>query len=725
MIAVALALTTTLAAPQSATDAALPAALPLGLERWPAESRGQRLDRDRALVRAIDGAALARWHELVASIPHAAGTAGDAEVIARLVSSFEGLGLEVERHDFVAYLSEPISASLDVLSPVEESLPLEEAALPGSSFSAADDLGPLRRGWNAYSGSGVAEGEVVYANYGRREDFLRLSELGVDCTGKIVVARYGGNFRGYKAKYAELAGAAGLIIYTDPRDSGFGRGIETPEGGWANCDQIQRGSLLTVPWAGDPLTPDVEAKADAERLDPTEIDLPTIPVQPVGWFAASQIMRRMRGDSVPGEWQGGLPFRYRLSGGAELRVRLAVEQRRRLVPTANVVATLRGTESDPDDAGVLIGCHHDAWIYGADDPTSGLIGVLECARVLSAAAQEHGAPRRTITFAAWGAEEHGIIGSTEWVEGNLERLRAKGALYINLDAAASGLRVGISASPTLETLLQGAAAVVPHPLGGTALEQWQGAREELPRVGFLGGGSDHVSFLAKAALPSASVGARGAPGTAYHSLYDDLAWYRRVVGSDYASAALVARMTAVAADRAARAPVLPFGIEEPIREAAGALESMLAELAPLDAKGRALELLGSMRGQEESARKIEAMLDAAARGSATGERRGRINAALRSLERVWLVEGGLPGRPWFQNRFTAPDETSGYASWSLPEIRAALLRQDASLVASGLAGLDASLTQHSLGVMALFDELQSGEVPAARPAREPADARGK
>ncbi len=374
---------------------------------------------------------------------------------------------------------------------------------------------------------------------------------------------------------------------------------------------------------------------------------------------------------------------------------------------------------------MLIGCHHDAWIYGADDPTSGLIGVLECARVLSAAAQEHGAPRRTVTFAAWGAEEHGIIGSTEWVEGNLERLRAKGALYINLDAAASGLRVGISASPTLETLLQGAAAVVPHPLGGTALEQWQGEREELPRVGFLGGGSDHVSFLAKAALPSASVGARGAPGTAYHSLYDDLAWYRRVVGSDYASAALVARMTAVAADRAARAPVLPFGIEEPIREAAGALESMLAELAPLDAKGRALELLGSMRGQEESARKIEAMLDAAARGSATGERRGRINAALRSLERVWLVEGGLPGRPWFQNRFTAPDETSGYASWSLPEIRAALLRQDASLVASGLAGLDASLTQHSLGVMALFDELQSGEVPAARPAREPADARGK
>lgn len=686
-------------------------AAPLGLERWPAPDRAARLKRDAAVVEAISPKALARWHELTAGIPHAAGTDGDAQVIDRLARSFMTMGLEVERHDFTAYLSRPVFATLEVVAPVEEVLPLEEAALPGSPFSEGPDLGPLRRGWNAYSGSGDVTAGVVYANYGKREDFLRLAELGVDCTGKIVVARYGGNFRGYKAKYAEEAGAAGLIIYTDPRDSGYGRGIETPEGGWANCDQIQRGSLLTLPWAGDPLTPDVEATADAERLDPDALALPKIPVQPVGWFAASQIMRRMRGQSVPGDWQGGMPFRYRLEGGPELRVRLMVTQRRELVETANVVATLRGTESAPDDPGVIIGCHHDAWIYGANDPTSGLIGVLECARVLSAMAAEHGAPRRTITFAAWGAEEHGIIGSTEWVEGNLGRLRETGTMYINLDAAASGLRLGMSASPTLETLLQGAASVVPHPSGGSALEQWQAGREELPRVGFLGGGSDHVSFLAKAALPSASLSARGAPGTAYHSLYDDLSWYRRVVGEDYASAALVARITAVAADRAASAPVLPFGLDDSLREAAGALESMTPAVTALGQKELAEQVLELFEDRIARSREVEALLDTAGAAGGLPDQATVIEGMVRSLERAWLVEDGMPGRPWYQNRFTAPDETSGYASWSLPELRAALLREDSELTRDALLGLRESLTVHSVTVEQIAKQLEAAGAP--------------
>lgn len=676
---------------------------PLGLERWPADGRPARLGRDRALVDAVDAGALARWHELVASVPHPAGSDGDALVIARLAEAFAGVGLEVQVHPFVAYLSEPVSASLAVVSPVEESLPLDEAALPGSPYSAADDLvDPLRRGWNAYSGSGDVTGEVVYANYGRREDFELLRERGVDCAGKIVVARYGGNFRGYKAKYAEEAGAAGLVIYTDPRDSGFGKGLETPEGGWANCDQIQRGSLLTLPWIGDPLTPGVAATADAERLEPDDVALPRIPVQPVGWFAASQILRRMRGPSVPGDWQGGLAFRYRLEGGPDLRVRLAVEQRRHLVETANVVATLRGSESDPLDPGVIVGCHHDAWIYGAADPTSGLVAVLECARVLSAAAKEHGPPRRTVTFAAWGAEEHGIIGSSEWVEGHQALLRERGALYVNLDAAAGGLRLGISASPTLEPLLLGAAAVVPHPGGGTALEAWRGAGEALPRVGFLGGGSDHVAFLARAALPSASISAGGAQGTAYHSLYDDLSWYRRVVGEDYASAALVTGLTTVAVDRAARAPVLPFGLDEPMREAAGALESLMGELAQHGAEDAARELLGRVREQQARARAVEARLDGVCGAAAPDPAAAaQLDRELRGLERAWLVDGGLPGRSWFQNRFTAPDETSGYASWPLPEVRGALLRGEAAGVRRALDGLAEAVARHAAGVAAI------------------------
>lgn len=697
---------------------------PLGLEYWPSTEHGARLGQDAAILDAVRPDSLRAWHGLVASTPHAAGSAGDAKTIAALAKAFEEMGLDVEVHPFRTYLSRPISATLEIVSPTSVQLSLAETPLPGNAFSEAQEdpaADLLRLGWNAYSGSGDVTGEVVYANYGTREDFAQLTDLGVDCTGKIVLARYGGNFRGYKAKYAEEAGAAGLIIFTDPADSGYGRGLESPEGGWANCNQIQRGSLKTLPYQGDPLTPDEEATPDAERLDPKEVALPTIPVQPVGWLAATQIMAPMAGESVPSDWQGGLPFRYRLTGGKDLRVRLSVQQTRELVDTANVIATMRGTESAPSDPGVIVGCHHDAWVYGANDPTSGLIGVLETARALTSVHKAEGTrPRRTITFAAWGAEEHGIIGSTEWVEGNRERIIEGGTLYINLDAAAAGLKLGLSASPSLTRLLSGAAAQVPQPTPGgrsqgSAFEAWSGtpaAGESgtLRPMGFLGGGSDHVSFLALCSLPSASISARGAPGTAYHSLYDDLDWYRRVVGDDYASARLVASITAVAADRAACAPLPPVDLAETARAVARAARSLAEKHAEVFSESGSLEaLIAQAEAQAKRAAEVEAGLRAAV-NRPLGEDpawRQRAEQLLRETERAWLHEAGLPGRPWYRNLYAAPDETSGYASWPLPGLQKAALGADSHLAAAQAALLGQVLDVREAHLEALAASLQA------------------
>jgi len=678
---------------------------PAGLDLWPEPERAARLERDRAIVRSITPERLRDWHELVASRPHPAGSDGDAHVIEAIAGAFEGMGLEVEVHRFSAFLSRPIGASLRLVSPSEVELPVTEVALPGSAYSEVDDP-LLRLGWNAYSGSGAVEAEVVYANHGRKEDFEQLAALGVDCAGKVVLARYGGNFRGYKAKFAEAAGAAGLIIFTDPADSGYGRGLETPEGGWANCDQIQRGSLKTLPWSGDPLTPNVEASADAARLDPDAVALPRIPVQPVGWQAAAQIMAPMRGASVPAGWQGGMPFRYRLEGGPGVRVRLEVQQERALVETANVLGTLRGSESAEGAPGIVVGAHHDAWVYGADDPTSGTIAMLETARALTARARAAGAPpRRTLTFAAWGAEEHGIIGSCEWVEGRRAALIAGGDMYVNLDAAASGLDLGVSASPSLTSLIHGAAAVVPQPLAGpgvTALDAWRGERAAAPAPGFLGGGSDHVSFLALCALPSASIGARGAPGTAYHSLYDDLAWYRRVVGPGYESAQLVTGITAVAVDRASSAPVLPYDLGRPASALAAAAEALRAGHADVFEDSGLEELVASAGAQAGRAETVAAALAAAVRGGdLDARRRAEVDAALRELERAWLDERGLPGRPWFRNLYTAPDESSGYAAWPLPGLQKAAADGDGDLAAQQVGWLRAVLARREAALATL------------------------
>ena len=271
---------------------------------------------------------LADWHDRFSSFPHVAGSEGDARLIEKMAGYLDSMGLEVETHRFTTYLAKPVSAQVQIVAEPETlsadarvfgpasgslpiSLPIQEPAVAGDPYMSHPDLDI---GWNAYSGSGDVTAEVVYANYGTLRDFHQLRRLGIDLSGKIVLARYGGNFRGFKAKFAEEAGAAGLIIFTDPADSGYAKGPTYPQGGWAGAGYIQRGSLKTLPYSGDPLTPFEEATADAERLDPDHVALPRIPVQPIGWGAAFQILRRMTGDPVPQGWQGGLPLAYRLGG---------------------------------------------------------------------------------------------------------------------------------------------------------------------------------------------------------------------------------------------------------------------------------------------------------------------------------------------------------------------------------------------------------------------------
>src|SRR5258707_1303153 len=171
----------------------------------------------------------------------------------------------------------------------------------------------------------------------------------------------------------------------------------------------------------------------------------------------------MTGKPVPAGWQGGLPFTYRLTGGDALRVRLRVEQERRIVPTANVVATLRGARF-PDQK-VIVGSHHDAWTFGAADPGAGTIVVLEAARAFAEAAKRGAPPDRTLVFAHWGAEEFGLMGSTEWVEDKRADLLRGAVAYLNLDAASLGLELTASASPSLKELIGDVAGAVPQPNG--------------------------------------------------------------------------------------------------------------------------------------------------------------------------------------------------------------------------------------------------------------------
>jgi N-acetylated-alpha-linked acidic dipeptidase len=547
--------------------------------------------------------------------------------------------------------------------------PPTRAPIEGDPFSAHPDLLP---GWNAYSGSGDVTAEVVYANFGRKEDFEELARLGVSVRDRIVLARYGGNFRGHKVQFAEEYGAAGVIMFNDP---GFADGDAYPDGPNMTPYTVQRGSVLTLPWTGDPLTPfepalpfDAPGGDAVRRLDPADVAFHGIPVLPIGYGAAREILTRMTGPEAPAGWGGGLRITHRLTGGPGLTVRVNVQQRLDFTRATNVIGWLEGGEL-PDEW-VILGAHYDPWGFGAHDPNGGTAMLLTLAETLGQLAREGCRPRRSIAIAHWDAEEYGIIGSTEWVEHYLAALTSNAVAYINADAAVTGPSFSASASPSLKRPIIDAARSVRYPgSAGTVHDHWMASARDRPEppLGNLGGGSDHVGFYTHAGVPSAGLSLGGSNGI-YHSNYDTFAFFERFSDPDFVYGPALARVDGVLALRLANADVIPYDIARygtDIVEHAGGLEELgAARGVPV----RLDRLKAAAAAFTARARDFEAARDARLASGAPADA-AALNARLIALEKAFIDMEGLQGRPWSRSLYASPDPFSGYASWMLPGIR--------------------------------------------------------
>ena len=126
--------------------------------------------------------------------------------------------------------------------------------------------------YNVYSADGDVTAELVFVNRGIPADYEELEKMGISVKGKIVIAKYGGSWRGIKPKVAYEHGAIGCIIYSDPEDDGYRAGDVYPEGPFRPKDGVQRGSVMDMPvYPGDPLTPGIGATKDAKRLKREEV----------------------------------------------------------------------------------------------------------------------------------------------------------------------------------------------------------------------------------------------------------------------------------------------------------------------------------------------------------------------------------------------------------------------------------------------------------------------
>ncbi len=441
-----------------------------GLEGFAPGSAAAQAAYEAALKAELSTARIEEHLRWLTSRPHRAGSEGARRTAEYLGERLAEYGFRTETVRYDGYLPAPVAVALELLEPRAQQLAVTEPPVAGDPFTAAAAEHP---GWSGYSPSGEATGDVVYGNYGSVDDLRRLERQGVDLAGKILLLRNFGTGEGRKVRNAERFGAAGVVLYTDPAEDGYPYGDVYPRGNWRPAGSIMRRSILFLPWEGDPLSPGWASLPGARRLRPEEVALPRIPVLPVSYDTARQILEALRGPVAPPDWQGALPLTYRIGPGpARLRMRLEMDNRDR--PMLNVVGRLDGA-TEPEQW-VVVSNHHDAWIYGAGDPSSGTAALLELARGIGELARRGRRPHRTLIVAFWDAEEMMLGGSTEWVEEHAAELLEKAVACINMDSAVFNpdRPLSVAAHPLLHELFRAVARDVEDPrTGRSTFEVWR------------------------------------------------------------------------------------------------------------------------------------------------------------------------------------------------------------------------------------------------------------
>ena len=608
--------------------------------------------------------------------PHHIGSAAGKRYAEWMRDLLKGWGLDAKLEEFDVLFPTPKERVLELVGPEKYQAKLKEPVLAEDPDSGDENQLPT---YNAYSGDGDVTADLVYVNYGIPADYEQLARMGVDVKGKIVIARYGASWRGIKPKVAYEHGAVGCLIYSDPKEDGYYAGDVYPKGPYRPEFGVQRGSVMDMPiHPGDPLTPGWGATKNAKRLSRDEAKtLMKIPVLPISYGDALPLLKSLGGNTVPEAWKGALPITYHVGPGPA-KVHLKVVSDWSLHTLYNVVAKIEGS-SYPDEW-VIRGNHHDAWVNGADDPTSGMVAVLEEARAFSELLKQGWRPKRTIIFCGWDGEEPGLLGSTEWVEQHAEELKQKAVAYINSDSTSKG-SFGASGSHTLERFVNDVARSVMDSKGKASLWDGMRTRRRGPandadseradiRIGALGSGSDYTAFIDHLGIASLNIGFGGeAGGGIYHSIYDSFAWYTRFSDGTFEYGRNLAQAAGTITMRLADAKILPFEFTN-FAETVGTyvedvskLPKQNVDLSPLSA---------SVEKLKRAANDYDRALGSLIRTGSLPADAKELNRLLYQSERKLISEAGLPRRDWFKHQIYAPGFYTGYGVKTLPGVREAL-----------------------------------------------------
>jgi N-acetylated-alpha-linked acidic dipeptidase len=719
---------------------------------WRMQAQGASSLEER--YRAIpDAAAIGRYMQRLSARPHHVGAPYTKDNAEWMLARFREWGWEARIEIYDVLFPTPRERLLEMIAPTKFRAKLEEPAVAVDPTSLQrDEQLPT---YNAYSIDGDVTAPLIYVNYGRPEDYDELDALGISVRGTIVIARYGGSFRGTKPKIAAEHGAIGCLIFSDPRDDGYYADAVFPDGPMRNKDGVQRGSVIDLPtYSGDPLTPGIAAVPGAKRLSIREAATITkIPVLPISYGDAQPLLAAMGGPIAPAAWRGALPITYRLGPGPA-QVHLKVTFNWDTKPLYNVVATIPGS-TFPDEW-IVRGNHHDAWVNGTGDPVSGMAPELEEARALGQLVKEGWRPKRTIVYTAWDGEEPGLIGSTEYVEQHDEELRRKAVVYINSDGNGRGF-LQASGSHTLEQFVNDVARSIEDPeTKGTVWARWKARRiVDAPadrraetrsranlRIGALGSGSDYTPFLQHHGVASLNLSFGGFDDDGiYHSIYDDFYHFTKFSDPGFLYGRALAQLVGTATLRLADADILPYeftGLADTVQTYVREVQALLKQrqdevqernrqvtdgvfaavrdpkrprpipsleevppalnFAPLENAASALTRAADRYHEAVAVARQRVVTDSAQLQA--------INVRLIQSERQFIDEQGLPRRSWYRHLLYAPGYYTGYGVKTMPGVREAIEDKRYSEVEPEVLRVAAALTRETTLLEGLAADLE-------------------
>jgi N-acetylated-alpha-linked acidic dipeptidase len=690
-----------------------------GIEGFSPRAAAAETQLEQRFDAELSAADLRGWMQQMASEPNHVGSAHDKANAEFQLKKFLEWGWEASIETYSVLYPTPREVAVELVAPTRFTARLTEPPIAGdSSSSKTKDELPA---YNVYGADGDVTAELVYVNHGMPDDYKELERRGVNVKGRIVLTRYGGGWRGLKPKLAYEHGAVGCLIYSDPRDDGYGMGDAYPKGGYRPRDGVQRGSVqdLTM-YSGDPLTPGVGATPGAKRLAIKDAKtILKIPVLPISYAAAEPLLAALGGGVAPEGWRGGLPLTYHVGPGpAKVHLKVLSDWGQKTI--YDVIAKIRG--SDQPDRWIVRGNHHDGWVFGATDPLAGQVALMAEANAIGKLLKDGWRPHRTLVYASWDGEEPGLLGSTEWAETHADELKSKAVLYINSDTNGRGY-LDVSGSHALQHFASEAARDVKDPETGASVLARAVARERVAnydagghgevsadlKLGALGSGSDFTPFLQHLGVNSLNLGFEGETDYGvYHSAYDTFDHFRRFVDPSFEYGVALAKVAGRLVLRSAQGELLPAkesdfaatvaGFDEELHKLADGMRAKTHELSNLLDDGayrlaadpakprmpppRAAEVpylnFAELDNAVEKLKESAASFDreytslSATEDASFNPQRERLNAVLTSLEQTLTDPQGLPGREWYQHMLYAPGLYTGYGVKTLPGIREAI-----------------------------------------------------